>query len=329
MNGLALCAGIGGLDLGLKLAIGESYRTICYVEREAYAAAALVARMEDATLDSAPIWDDLTTFDGRHWRGIVDIITAGFPCQPFSYAGRRKGVNDDRWLWPDIERIIQQVRPGYVFLENVPGLFTSGFGHVLGSLASLGFNAEWDVFSAAGVGAPHLRKRVFILAYHQSIGWEQGRPEFKGEQGGPYPIIGGSPLADPPGLLGKTLLRDESDGVLPLNVADASSGEFQGEGRRSEGRNGPRSSGEDVADAQEQRKREPTDQTKPLSIRWETRFELGGGGWWSTEPELGRVAYGIPNRVDRLRALGNGVVPLVAAVAFRTLIGRIKVESLP
>lgn len=241
LNGLALCAGVGGIELGLKLAIGEDYRTICYVEREAYAAAALVARMEDAALDSAPIWDDLTTFDGGHWRGIVDIITAGFPCQPFSYAGKREGVNDDRWLWPDIERIIQQVRPGYIFLENVPGLFTSGFGHVLGSLASLGFNAEWDVFSACRVGAPHTRDRVFILAYAKGV-------------------LGPIGLGDGP------LHRE----AIP-----------EGHNRSSE-------------------------------------------GVWGLEPVSGvcGISNGAPARVDRLQAIGNGVVPLVEAVAFRELWSR-------
>src|SRR3990167_6209787 len=168
MNGLALCAGVGGLELGLRIAIGDAYRCVGYVEREGYAAALLVARMEDQALDPAPVWNDLATFDGKPWSGLVDIVSSGFPCQPSSTAGARKGIGDDRWLWPHIKRIIREVRPRLVFLENVPGLLNvnhgRAFASILGDLAELGYDAEWDVFSAKGVGAPHLRKRVFILA---------------------------------------------------------------------------------------------------------------------------------------------------------------------
>ncbi len=159
---LSLCAGIGGLDLGLRLACGA--RTVCYVEREAYACAVLVARMEEGALDAAPIWFDLLTFDGRPWAGAVDIVAAGFPCQPFSVAGAQLGVEDERWIWPDIARIVREVRPRYVFLENVPPLVKHGLGIVLADLAALGFDAEWGVFAASEVGAPHQRERIFILA---------------------------------------------------------------------------------------------------------------------------------------------------------------------
>ena len=165
INGMALCAGFGGLELGLKLALGDRYRCRVYVEREAYAAATLVARMEDATLDSAPVWDSVESFDGRPWRGVVDLVSAGFPCQPHSVAGKRRGKSDERWIWPDIARIVREVEPRYVFLENVPALVSSGLGDVLRDLALCGFDAEWDVFSAAQVGAPQLRERLFILAH--------------------------------------------------------------------------------------------------------------------------------------------------------------------
>lgn len=165
MNGLALCSGIGGLDLGLRLAIGEQYRTVCHVERDAFAAADLVARMEEAALDLAPIWDDVATFGGEPWRGIVDLVSAGFPCQPWSVAGKRKGTEDQRWLWPDIARIIGEVEPGLVYLENVPGLLRHGLREVLSDLASLGFDAEWTDLSAAAIGAPHRRERIFVLAW--------------------------------------------------------------------------------------------------------------------------------------------------------------------
>ncbi|MFP3947113.1 MAG: DNA cytosine methyltransferase [Longimicrobiales bacterium] len=121
-TGLALCAGVGGLELGLRLALGRGYRVVGYCEREAFSAAALVALMEEEVMDPAPVWDDLQTFPGHLWRGKVDLVAAGFPCQPWSHAGQRKGTEDDRWLWPDIRRAIREVRPGWVFLENVPGL---------------------------------------------------------------------------------------------------------------------------------------------------------------------------------------------------------------
>jgi DNA (cytosine-5)-methyltransferase 1 len=180
LNGMALCAGAGGLELGLRLALGDRYRSVVYVEREAYAAAALVARMDDEALDRAPIWDDLTTIDAGQWRGVVDLVTAGFPCQPWSVAGKRQGTADDRWLWPAIARIIRDVQPELVFIENVPGLLRHGLALVLEDLAALGFDAEWGSFRARDIGAPHKRDRVFVLAYairsrsgEQRAGWER------------------------------------------------------------------------------------------------------------------------------------------------------------
>jgi DNA (cytosine-5)-methyltransferase 1 len=161
LRSIELCAGYGGFSLGLR---DHDVRTVAYVERDSYAAAVLVARMEESRLDQAPIWDDLCTFDGSAWRGRVDLITAGFPCQPFSTAGLQRGLDDERWIWPDIARIIADVQPRYVFLENVTGLIRAGLGHVLTDLAGLGFNAEWGVLSASAVGAPHRRQRVWILA---------------------------------------------------------------------------------------------------------------------------------------------------------------------
>jgi DNA (cytosine-5)-methyltransferase 1 len=164
VNGLALCAGVGGLELGLHLALGDDYRTVCFVEREAHAAACLVARMAEGIMAPAPVWDDLTTFDGRRWRGYVDIVSGGFPCQPWSVAGKRLKTDDRRWLWPHVYRVVCEVRPRLVFLENVAGLLDGGIEHVLAGLAAQGFDGEWNLFRAADVGAPHERERVFILA---------------------------------------------------------------------------------------------------------------------------------------------------------------------
>jgi DNA (cytosine-5)-methyltransferase 1 len=164
---LALCAGCGGFSLALTLA-GVEHRTVCFVERDSYAASIIVARMAEKTLDQAPVWSDIATFDGRPWRGRVDLITAGFPCQPWSIAGPWTGVDDPRWLWPHVARITADVGPRYVFLENTIGLnprrAVGGLPFVLQDLARLGFDAEWGVLTAAAVGATHRRPRLWILA---------------------------------------------------------------------------------------------------------------------------------------------------------------------
>lgn len=175
-----LCTGYGGFELGLRLA-GVRSRSVCHVERDSFAAATLVARMAEENLDQAPIWDDLTTFDGQPWRNRVDLISAGFPCQPFSLAGSQLGVNDHRWLWPAIKRIICDVGPSFVFLENVPQLVRGGLPFVLADLAELGFNAEWGLYSAAEVGAPHKRERFWLLAYATSFDEREPNHEERAE----------------------------------------------------------------------------------------------------------------------------------------------------
>src|SRR5258708_26690806 len=174
LDGLALCAGTGGLELGLQLALRDAYRTVAYVEREAFAAATLVARMEDEALDRAPVWDDLKTFDGRPWRGIVDLISGGYPCQPFSTAGQRLGASDPRHLWPEFARLIREIEPPLVFCENVDAHLRLGFAEVLGELRGLGYTVEAGLFSAAEMGATHPPKRLFFLAYP---GTQRGRGE--------------------------------------------------------------------------------------------------------------------------------------------------------
>lgn len=166
LNVLALCAGYSGLELGVSRATGGRARAVCYVEREAPAAAVLVNQMARGALAPAHIWSDLGTFDGRPWRGAVDILTAGYPCQPESTAGKRAGAADERWIWPEVARIIGEVEPAIVFAENVAAHVTGTFRRVLDDLAALGFDVEWSCVSAAEVGAPHERERVFWLAAH-------------------------------------------------------------------------------------------------------------------------------------------------------------------
>ena len=273
---LSLCSGVGGLDLGLKLALGDGCRTVGYVEREAYAAAVLVARMGDKALDEAPIWDDLTTFDGRPWRGAVDLVLAGFPCQPWSNAGARRGTDDERWLWPLIEKVLREVEPSYVFLENVPGLVSGGgLGQVLGGLASLGFDAEWTVLGAEDIGAPHRRDRVFILAYRDL--W---RTSGDGRQEPPHRAgsVGDPDLTRPQG-------RSHANG-----------------------------------DPNEPPSWPPGPEERD---RWANLLSEHPELAPAVESSLRGTSDGSAPRVDRLRALGNGVVPAQAAFAFRVLWGRL------
>ena len=182
IQGLALCAGFGGLELGLSIA-EPRHRTVCYVERETYPAATLVARMEDQSLDHAPVWSDLKTFNGRPWRGKVDILTAGYPCQPFTFSGLRQGAADPRHLWPDVARVIEEVQPHTVFCENVEGHLSLGFSEVASNLQDMGFSVKAGLFSAYEVGAAHQRRRLFMLAHaNHAAKWQSGRTSIQGQR---------------------------------------------------------------------------------------------------------------------------------------------------
>lgn len=171
---LSLFSGYGGFTLGLRLA-GIPTRTVCYVEREPYCQEIIIARIRDLLLDDAPIWSDAKTFDGEPWRGVVDLITAGFPCQPHSIAGSRKGGNDERNLWPDTLRIISEVRPRFALLENaginLRNRREPAYAYdVLADLAAIGYDSEWASIPAAAAGAPHLRWRWWCLAHTDDYG---------------------------------------------------------------------------------------------------------------------------------------------------------------
>lgn len=168
MNELALFAGAGGGVLGGHLL---GWRTVCAVEWEPYAACVLAARQNDGFLPPFPIWSDVQTFDGRPWRGLVDVVSGGFPCQDISAAGKGAGIDGDRSsMWKHMARVVREVGPRYVFVENSPMLVSRGLGTVLGDLAALGFDAAWCVLSASDVGAPHIRERIWILAHAREVG---------------------------------------------------------------------------------------------------------------------------------------------------------------
>jgi DNA (cytosine-5)-methyltransferase 1 len=242
MRELALFAGAGGGILGGVLL---GWRTVCAVEINAYCARRLMQRQNEGHLPPFPVWDDVCTFDGRRWRGFVDVVSGGFPCQDISAANSKgAGINGEKsGLWREFARIVREVQPRYAFVENSPALVVRGLGTVLGDLAEMGMDAGWGVLGAIHVGAPHSRERIWIAAYSNSEG----------------------------------------------TVAHPSKPRLQGE--TWEGMPG----------------------TRRASI------QPACGGWWSTEPGMGRVAHGVANRMDRIRSLGNGQVPAVVAGAWEAL----------
>ena len=162
LNELSLFAGAGGGILAGKLL---GWRTVCAVEWEPYPASVLCARQNDGLLPTFPIWDDVQTFDGKPWRGIVDVVSGGFPCQDISAAGKGAGIDGERsGMWGEMARIIHEVRPRFAFVENSPMLTSRGLGTVLGDLAAMGFDAKWGVLGAADIGANHQRDRIWIVA---------------------------------------------------------------------------------------------------------------------------------------------------------------------
>ncbi len=274
MNELALFAGAGGGILGGVLL---GWRTVCAVEIDPYCRRVLMQRQNDGVLAPFPIWDDVRTFDGRAWRGRVDVVTAGFPCQPFSLAGQRRGEDDERNLWPETIRCLREIRPRWALLENVPGLLVHEyFGTVLRDLAESGFDARWGVLSAAGCGAPHQRKRLWVVA----------DASFRRLEGCSF-----------------------VHGMCGTSCAGRD-GELAGGGPEmayAAGRNATDTESDD------------TERTSSAGI-WRGLFvEPRRSGWWSAEPDVGRVADGVAHRVDRLRALGNGQVPAVARAAWLSL----------
>jgi len=373
VNHLSLCAGIGGIDLGLR-AVVERCRTIAYVEIEAFAIAHLVAQMEAGGLDSAPVFTDLHGFPWQQFSGCVDIISGGFPCQPFSNAGKRKGVEDSRHLWPTIARGIDTVRPACVFFENVDGITTAkspGFHsvlhHVLSDMEEMGYRTTAGCFTASEVGAPHLRKRWFILgvcnANNNSKPTGAINAEASGLQGDLVNTIGGEGDAQHHKSNGHnkqergtartrrkstrstdaeastdSLGRSSAAMADPSDLVDATGDEHQRNAGVSTRKDGSSSTG-----GQANRRDEIVTERCTEELGDATSHGCGKGragkkaryrGRWparpgeqqhdwepprTLEPSVGGSSNGIRHRVDRLRALGNAVVPAVAARAFSTL----------
>ena len=270
MNELALFAGAGGGILGGKLL---GWRTVCAVEWDSYAASVLVARQNDGILEPFPVWDDVRTFDGKPWRGVVDVVSGGFPCTDISVAGKGAGITGKAsGLWREMARIIGEIRPLYVFVENSPMLVKRGLGLVLGDLSQMGYDSRWGIMGAHHVGAPHKRDRIWILAHSQRIGLQGGGQEQEVER--------------------STRLRcgtgtNKEENVLADTLCQRGCGGTTG-----------RQNAEDAG--------------QPSRDPWQS-------DWWDFERELDRVAHGVAHRSHRLKAIGNGQVPAVAALAWETL----------
>ena len=287
LNELALFAGAGGGILGGKLL---GWRTVCAVEWDAYARDVLVARQNDGCLEAFPIWDDIQTFDGHPWRGIVDVVSGGFPCQDISCAGKGAGIEGERSsMWKHMARVIGEVRPRYAFVENSPMLVGRGLSTLLADLAEMGYDAVWGIVGAHHVAAPHKRDRIWILATDSNLrGCDNGCD---------------------------TERQYETDNTqIGETEKDKQSGSFW-KYRTSE------DCGDlSYADLSQRQRMRCTSR-----INQEHADIVSSCSWWRQDPaeapesNVGRMADGVASRVDRLKAIGNGQVPAVAALAWRIL----------
>ncbi len=267
MNELALFAGAGGGLLGGKLL---GWRTVCAVEREAYAAQVLAQRQNDGSIEPFPIWSDVCSFDGKPGRGVVDVVSGGFPCQDISAAGKGAGIDGSRSsMWKQMARIIGEVRPRYSFVENSPMLVSRGLAVVISDLAALGYDAKWLCLSAEECGANHKRDRIWILATdtrNGGVGWR----------------------------------KQQSQGIQETN--DVAANTLRERWDESQQENGAREDGKGA-------------------FCQVTKRTINGftSDWHEIESRIPRVDDGLAYRVDRLKAIGNGQVPICMATAFQML----------
>ena len=348
-NGLSLCAGGGGLDLGLMLA-EPGFHTRCWVEWEEYPRSVIVAAQRAGYFAPAPIWDDLTTFDARPFAGCIDTLLAGYPCQPFSHAGQRKGAADERHLWPDVARVARELGPSleWLLLENVAGHVTLGLETVLRDLRDMDFTPAVGLFTAAETGAPHERERVFIVAHRddgmRTVQSQGGERDERGRSGD-----GCGTVADP--------RRGRHGGSRQGEVEQPGRAEAIGTGAAMADTSGARLEG------QQPGQRDPCGRKEPHGLaglsrrawlhppgpadmgRWAdvlvTSPDLAPSASFGDlasfagqvaamaqaglvaeaeiEPALRRMADGLALRSRALRLLGNGVHSLAAGHAWRTL----------
>ena len=347
----SLFSGIGGIDLGLERA-GMTVKW--HSEIDPYACRVLKKHWPEV-----PNLGNIKEID---WATVepVDVIAGGYPCQPFSTAGKRQGDKDERHLWPYFLRAISELRPRYALLENVRGHLSMGFDRVLGDLAEIGYDAEWQIVSAASVGAPHRRDRIICVAYpseqYSNGGNNNSRISVESETISELGNGSGSTNVANTNYAGSRTsecgidcdwsqksqerkfaqygFSRQCEDVADADCCDSSDGRqcedvhSQDRSRRDDGSGSgsdigqvslgsPRQIADDVADT--------TSKGLQRSVgkvfeRDRARSAYGGWEWWETEPDVGRVAHGIPSRVDRLRGLGNAVVPQVAEYVGRLIL---------
>ena len=322
---LDLFAGIGGFSYAGEKLVG-GFETVAFCEYDEHAQKVLRKHWPDTEIikDIRELADDADRF-----RGMVDIITGGYPCQPFSTAGQRRGDKDDRHLWPEMLRVIQAVRPTWVIGENVAGHISMGLDTVLSDLEGEGYQARCFVIPAVAADAPHRRDRCWVVAHSGG-----GRHRVEEEK-----IFAGGDGTFP----SSAKARDVADARCQQQRAEVSRSGGQSidgaaQGQRTEARDRFADSGEDVADASDQRVRRSgqfgdasccgqrqggvgrdvlpgryEEKAADLADRRSEGIGERPERFWLPEPELGRVAYGVPSRVHRLKQLGNSIVPQVAA----------------
>ena len=304
-NVISFCTGYGGLELGLRRA-GVDIRPVCYIDREAYVQAVLVKEIEEGRLAPAPIWSDIATFDASIFRGKVDGVTCGYPCQPFSTAGKRLGEKDPRHLWLKIREHINTIGARWVFAENVYGHLSLGLPTVYSDLEEDGFKVEAGIFSAEecldskGKRAPHQRKRVFILGYMgdpKHDGLHEAQIRSRGDKNCDRSEKRKETPEQPKGTSGRKDLSNLQRAEL---AHPASRESWQSEtGDRREGSSG---GGQEILFPA---------RPEEAQYDWEPPRTI--------IPELGRSPDGTDHRNDRLRLLGNGVFPPTAELAWKTL----------
>ena len=311
----SLFAGIGGFDLGLERA-GMECRW--QVEIDDYASRVLAKHWPHVAR-----WGDVRTFppgSPDEWR--VDLICAGVPCQPVSHAGKQKGSDDERWMWGEALRVVADLQPRFFVAENPIGILNHDGGRtfrgLLRALASVGYLCEWHVIAAADVGAPHLRQRVWLVAYANGVSCTQGESrratrdlpaagagsQGRQDKGQARAVFGdcGANVADADcGRLSRERLAEHGDQQGSLGNQPDRRGSWGSWARQAFA--GAQHGGRQRRDAQGQ----GAGATVP-------------SGWWLAEPDVGRVAHGIPSRVDRLRCLGNAVVPQIVELIGRAII---------
>lgn len=333
MNELALFAGAGGGILGSHL---MGWRTVCAVEREAYPAQVLAQRQNDGILPPFPIWSDVLSFDGKPWRGIVDVISGGFPCQDISSAGKGAGIDGARsGMWSQMARIIGEVRPRFVFVENSPMLVSRGLVRVISDLTQMGYDTQWARFSASNFGAPHQRDRLWLVG--------KSRCERLEARWNDYTQYDGD-FTDSTSKHTSSMAYTKSEGCSIDLITERLSQEFPRAGVNSQSMANTKGIGLEQTG---KCKCSPTQRIAGCSIEFSNANSFrceqmeqsvscrttsqgttssaehssftSGREWWAVEPRLGRVADGVANRVDRLKAIGNGQVSIVAVNAYQAL----------